>query len=103
MNEQVTREDLETLCSDLFPRVSQVIQRAIAAASGVGSGARLVVAGGASRVPAVQNVLKTTSGLELSRSINADEAATMGAVYRYVPQLYFDLYYYCIKYQCILM
>ncbi|CAH0727165.1 unnamed protein product, partial [Brenthis ino] len=78
----VTRADLEALCSDLFSRVSQVIQRAIAAASGVGVGARLVVAGGASRVPAVQDVLKTTSGLELSRSINADEAATMGAVYR---------------------
>ena len=78
----MSRADLESLCSDLYPRVSAVIQRAVAAAAGSGTGARLVVAGGASRVPAVQEVLKSTSGLELSRSINADEAATMGAVYR---------------------
>lgn len=79
---QVSRAELEALCSDLWPRVSGVIQRAIAAAAGSGSGARLIVAGGASRVPAVQEALKSAAGLELSRSINADEAATLGAVYR---------------------
>nr|XP_026494052.1 hypoxia up-regulated protein 1 isoform X1 [Vanessa tameamea] len=78
----VTRADFEALCSDLWPRVSGVIQRAVAAAAGSGSGARLIVAGGASRVPAVQEVLRTAVGLEPSRSINADEAATLGAVYR---------------------
>lgn len=78
----VTRADFEALCSDLWPRVSGVIQRAVAAAAGSGSGARLIVAGGASRVPAVQEVLRSSVGLEPSRSINADEAATLGAVYR---------------------
>ncbi|XP_050344063.1 hypoxia up-regulated protein 1 isoform X2 [Nymphalis io] len=78
----VTRADFEALCSDLWPRVSGVIQRAVAAAAGSGSGARLIVAGGASRVPAVQEVLRTAVGVEPSRSINADEAATLGAVYR---------------------
>uniref|UniRef100_S4NXF8 Hypoxia up-regulated protein 1 n=1 Tax=Pararge aegeria TaxID=116150 RepID=S4NXF8_9NEOP len=78
----VSRAELEALCSDLWPRVSGVIQRAIAAASGSGTGARLIVAGGASRVPSVQETLRSAAGLELSRSINADEAATLGAVYR---------------------
>ncbi|XP_034832599.1 hypoxia up-regulated protein 1 [Maniola hyperantus] len=78
----VSRAELEALCSDLWPRVSGVIQRAIAAAAGSGTGARLIVAGGASRVPAVQEALRSAAGLELSRSINADEAATLGAVYR---------------------
>nr|XP_032517912.1 hypoxia up-regulated protein 1 isoform X1 [Danaus plexippus plexippus] len=73
----VTRAEFEALCSDLWPRVSGVIQRAV---SGWSVG-RLVVAGGASRVPAVQSALREV-GLEPSRSINADEAATMGAVYR---------------------
>ncbi|XP_041981667.1 hypoxia up-regulated protein 1 [Aricia agestis] len=78
----VTRADLEALCSDLWPRVSGVIQRAIASAGGSGSGARVILAGGASRVPAVQEALRNAAGTEPSKSINADEAATMGAVYR---------------------
>ncbi|CAB3255921.1 unnamed protein product [Arctia plantaginis] len=78
----VTRVEFEELCADLWGRVSGVVQRAIAAGGGAGSGARLIVAGGASRVPAALHALKDAVGHEPSRSINADEAATMGAVYR---------------------
>ncbi|CAH0625628.1 unnamed protein product [Chrysodeixis includens] len=78
----VTRAEFEELCADLWPRVSGVVQRAIAAAGGAGSGARLVLAGGGSRVPAALAALKEAVGHEPARSINADEAATMGAVYR---------------------
>ncbi|KAH9636875.1 hypothetical protein HF086_010656 [Spodoptera exigua] len=42
----VTRAEFEELCSDLWERVSGVVQRAIAAAGGAGAGARLVLAGG---------------------------------------------------------
>ncbi|XP_047028167.1 hypoxia up-regulated protein 1 [Helicoverpa zea] len=78
----VTRAEFEELCADLWPRVSGVVQRAVGAAGGAGVGARLVLAGGGSRVPAALNALKDAVGHEPARSINADEAATMGAVYR---------------------
>ncbi|KAI5643335.1 hsp70 protein domain-containing protein [Phthorimaea operculella] len=78
----VTRQEFEELCADLWPRVTGVIQRAVAAAGGAGEGARLVLAGGGSRVPAVLQALKDAVGHDPARSINADEAACMGAVYR---------------------
>ncbi|XP_063624936.1 hypoxia up-regulated protein 1 [Cydia splendana] len=76
----VSRAELDELCADLWPRVSSVLSRA-AAAGGASSAARLVLAGGAARVPAVLAALKD-QGYEPSRSINADEAVAMGAVYR---------------------
>ncbi|XP_063385009.1 hypoxia up-regulated protein 1 [Cydia fagiglandana] len=76
----VSRAELDELCADLWPRVSSVLARA-AAAGGAASSARLVLAGGAARVPAVLAALKD-QGYEPSRSINADEAVAMGAVYR---------------------
>ncbi|CAG9788320.1 unnamed protein product [Diatraea saccharalis] len=78
----VTRSQFEELCSDLWGRVSGVVQRAISAGGGAGAGARLVLAGGAARAPAVRDALQAAVGHEPARSINADEAATMGAVYR---------------------
>ncbi|CAG4951102.1 unnamed protein product [Parnassius apollo] len=78
----VTRAEFEELCSDLWARVSGVVQRAVAAASGSGGGAKLVLAGGAARTPAVHEALRKVVGHDAARSINADEAATMGAVYR---------------------
>ncbi|XP_047998205.1 hypoxia up-regulated protein 1 isoform X2 [Leguminivora glycinivorella] len=76
----VSRAELDSLCADLWPRVSSVLTRA-AAAGGASAAARLVLAGGAARVPAVLALL-AHQGYEPSRSINADEAAAMGAVYR---------------------
>ncbi|KAF4520111.1 hypothetical protein B566_EDAN010267 [Ephemera danica] len=71
---QVTRDQFEELCSDLFERVAEPIHKALKAAGLTGAG---------TRVPKVQEVL--TAALEsttLSKSINADEAAAMGAVYK---------------------
>lgn len=78
----MTRAEFEELCADLWNRVSGVIQRAVASAAGSGEGAKLVLAGGAARAPAVHEALRKVVGHEPARSINADEAATMGAVYR---------------------
>lgn len=79
---QVSRAELEELCADLWARVGAVVRRAVSAAGGAGAGARLVVAGGGSRVPAVLAALADAVQHEPARSINADEAATLGAVYR---------------------
>lgn len=70
------------MCADLYTRVGGVVRRALAAAGGAGAGARVVLAGGGARAPSVQRALLTVTGREPSRSINADEAAAMGAVYR---------------------
>lgn len=78
----VTRKELEDLCADLYPRVGAVITRAVAVAGGAGAGARLVLAGGGARSPPVQAALTSAMGQEPAKSINADEAAAMGAVYR---------------------
>ncbi|XP_059062905.1 hypoxia up-regulated protein 1 [Achroia grisella] len=78
----VSRSELEELCADLWARVASVVQRAVSAGGGAGAGARLVLAGGAARAPAARAALLAAVGHEPARSINADEAATMGAVYR---------------------
>ncbi|XP_052749621.1 hypoxia up-regulated protein 1 isoform X2 [Galleria mellonella] len=62
----VSRSELEEACADVWQRVAGVVRRAVSAAGGAGAGARLLAA----------------AGHEPARSINADEAATMGAVYR---------------------
>lgn len=79
----VKRSDLERLIEDLVIRSSQPLNDALAAA-GLDMSVidQLVLVGGATRVPAVQEHLQKTWGRELSRNINADEAAALGAVYR---------------------
>jgi len=42
----------------------------------------LIIVGGATRIPLVQQVLEKNWGRELSKNINADEASALGAVYR---------------------
>ncbi|KAF2362863.1 Heat shock protein 70 family [Trinorchestia longiramus] len=79
----VTRAEFEELIEDLVLRSSQPVNDALAMA-GVDMSVvdQLVLVGGSTRVPAVQDHLQKLWGRELSRNINADEAAAMGAVYR---------------------
>lgn len=79
----VSRDQFEALCKDLFERVTAPIERALAA-SGLSLDviSQVVLFGGSTRVPKVQEVLKTHIKEELGRNLNADEAACMGAVYR---------------------
>ncbi|XP_058062908.1 hypoxia up-regulated protein 1 [Anopheles bellator] len=79
----VTREQFEELCKDLYERVTAPLDKALA-----GAGLQLdlinqvVLFGGNTRVPKVQDILRAHIGQELAKNINADEAACMGAVYR---------------------
>lgn len=79
----VTREKLEELCADLWPRVSGPLEQALKA-SGLSMDvvSQVIIFGGGTRVPKVQEILKNTINQELGKSLNADEAATMGAVYK---------------------
>uniref|UniRef100_A0A8D8AA93 Hypoxia up-regulated protein 1 n=1 Tax=Culex pipiens TaxID=7175 RepID=A0A8D8AA93_CULPI len=79
----VSREQFEELCKDLYTRVTAPLDRALAA-SGLSLDliTQVVLFGGNTRVPKVQDILKAHIGQELGRNLNADEAACMGAVYR---------------------
>ncbi|KFB40653.1 AGAP001827-PA-like protein [Anopheles sinensis] len=79
----VTREQFETLCKDLYERVTAPLDKALTA-SGLTLDVinQVVLFGGNTRVPKVQDILRAHIGQELAKNLNADEAACMGAVYR---------------------
>lgn len=81
---KVTRSEFEALCEDLFDRVPGPVKQALAAAEmSMDEIEQVILVGGATRVPKVQDVLlKSVGKEELSKNINADEAAAMGAVYQ---------------------
>uniref|UniRef100_A0A3B3ZHX1 Hypoxia up-regulated protein 1 n=1 Tax=Periophthalmus magnuspinnatus TaxID=409849 RepID=A0A3B3ZHX1_9GOBI len=80
---KVTRSEFEQLCADLFERVSQPVQDALTSAEmSMEEIEQVILVGGSTRVPKVQEVLLKAVGEELGKNINADEAAAMGAVYQ---------------------
>lgn len=80
---QVTREKLEELGADLWPRVVKPLEQALSASGlSLDTISQVIIFGGGTRVPKVQEILKQAIKQELGKSLNADEAATMGAVYK---------------------
>lgn len=79
----VTREKFEELCSDLFERVAAPMDKALEMA-GISMDviSQVILFGGSTRTPKVQEILKKKINGELGKNLNADEAAVMGAVYR---------------------
>ncbi|XP_044254414.1 hypoxia up-regulated protein 1 [Tribolium madens] len=79
----VTRDQLEDLIKDLFERVGKPIEMALKTAhltkDIIG---QVVLVGAGTRVPKVQEILQKIVGQNLSKNLNTDEAATMGAVYK---------------------
>ncbi|XP_078538328.1 hypoxia up-regulated protein 1 isoform X1 [Lissotriton helveticus] len=81
---KIVRQDLEDLCPDLYERVAAPVQQALSIAEmNLDEIDQVILVGGATRVPKVQEALLTAVGKEeLGKNINADEAAAMGAVYQ---------------------
>lgn len=80
---KVTRKDFEELCADIFQRVSNPIKMASDSASMTKENIdRVILMGGVSRTRLVQETLTKHLGIELGKSINTDEAAALGAVYK---------------------
>ncbi|XP_054262425.1 hypoxia up-regulated protein 1 [Macrosteles quadrilineatus] len=79
----VTREEFEHLCSDLFERVKNPVEQALKV-SGLSMDiiSQVVLVGAGTRVPKVQERLSAAVNMELSKNLNTDEAAVMGAVYK---------------------
>ncbi|KAJ2453658.1 lumenal Hsp70 protein [Coemansia sp. RSA 2336] len=83
MRTTVTRAELEHAVSHLVPRIRAPVDRALAAANlTIDDVASIVLVGGGTRAPFVQRELEDAFGARLSRSLNADEACVMGAVFR---------------------
>lgn len=80
---QVTREKLEELCADLWPRTTKPLEDALAASHlSLDVINQVILFGGGTRVPRVQETIKQLIKQELGKNLNADESATMGAVYK---------------------
>nr|XP_031825896.1 hypoxia up-regulated protein 1 isoform X1 [Nomia melanderi] len=80
---QVTREKLEQLCSNIFERVTDPIKQALKT-SGLTMDiiSQVVLVGAGTRMPKIQEHLSQYLTVELSKNINTDEAAVLGAVYK---------------------
>jgi len=80
---QVTREKLLELSADLMDRVTGPVERALTTASmSMENIDQVILVGGGTRIPRVQELLSQYVGQELGKSLNTDESAAMGAVYR---------------------
>uniref|UniRef100_A0A5K3FSG9 Hypoxia up-regulated protein 1 n=2 Tax=Mesocestoides corti TaxID=53468 RepID=A0A5K3FSG9_MESCO len=80
----VSREQLEELCADLVQRVQRPLLEALELANTPAENIKeVIVFGGGSRIPAIQEaILRATKKEALGKSVNADEAAAMGAIYQ---------------------
>lgn len=81
---KVTRDEFESMCKDLFERVGSPVETALkAAAMKLDHIDSVILMGGGTRVPKVQELLRSAIKRDdLGKSINTDEAAALGAVYR---------------------
>lgn len=80
---QVTRDKFEELCKDLFERVATPLQQALTTSGlALENINQVILFGGGTRVPKVQEVLRNAINQDLGKNINMDEAAAMGAVYK---------------------
>jgi molecular chaperone DnaK len=77
----VTRATFESICSDLFDRLRKPCEQALTDAKIAASDiAEIVMVGGSTRIPKVQEIAKQIFETdELDRSINPDEVVAVGA------------------------
>ena len=76
----VSRSKFETLCADLFERATLPCQQAIKDAGLAGGEIQdVILVGGSTRIPKVQELVKKVFGKEPNRSVNPDEVVAMGA------------------------
>jgi len=76
----VTRAKFEDLTRDLVERTTQSVNQALADAKLSASDIdEVILVGGSTRVPAVQELVKKLTGKEPNRSVNPDEVVAVGA------------------------
>lgn len=80
LNMKITRAKLESLCADLFARLLEPCKKAIADAKIPREQIEeIILVGGSTRMPKVQQLVKEFFGKEPNRSVNPDEVVAIGA------------------------
>ncbi len=77
----ITRAKFEELVFDLIEKTADPVKQAIADANEKDKGeiSKVIMVGGSTRVPAVQELVKKLTGKELYKGINPDECVAIGA------------------------
>ncbi len=77
----ITRSKFEELIFDLIEKTAEPVRQAIADANEKDKGdiAKVILVGGSTRVPAVQEIVKKLTGKEAFKGINPDECVALGA------------------------
>ena len=80
LQKTLTRAQFEQMTEDLFERTKEPCRKALADA-GIGTDKidEVLLVGGSSRMPKVQEVVKSIFGKEGSKAVNPDEAVAIGA------------------------
>ena len=80
LNLELTRAKFESLCADLVDRTKTPMKKALADAGlKVGDIDNVLLVGGSTRIPKVQDIVKEFSGKEPCKNINPDECVALGA------------------------
>jgi molecular chaperone DnaK len=77
----LTREKFEELCAELFERLTLTCRAAVLKAGRIYGRdiEKVILVGGATRMPRIQELVKEVFRVEPSRSVNPDEAVALGA------------------------
>lgn len=76
----LTRAKLENLCSDIFKRLAEPCKKALAdAGMKLSEIDEVILVGGSTRIPKVQELVREIFGKEPNRSVNPDEVVAIGA------------------------
>ncbi len=76
----LTRAKFDELTSDLVERTAEPVKRALADAGITASElGQVLLVGGSTRIPAVQDKVKSLTGKEASKTLNPDECVALGA------------------------
>ena len=80
IQQDLTREKFETLCKNLIDRCSIPVEKALKDAKLDKSGINeVVLVGGSTRIPAIQQLVQSLTGKKPNKSVNPDEVVAIGA------------------------
>ena len=80
IQQDLTREKFETLCNDLIDRCRIPVEKALKDAKLDKSGINeVVLVGGSTRIPAIQQLVESLTGKKPNKSVNPDEVVAIGA------------------------
>lgn len=77
---KISRAKLESLCADIFKRLFKPCEQALSDAGLSASQIdEVILVGGSTRIPKIQELVKSFFGKEPNKSVNPDEVVSMGA------------------------